>query len=482
MTTALLHLICWLSLAGDPQFKNPWTSRVEPALNAAEAARTVASIAEAFDVAYRADNGDASAKLVAMAEKLFPKDEQLLPRRVRALWRGGRILAAEELAKSIAPDTRDAIALAALVTIEQSRGNESAATKLAERLLANKDASAAEHFAALTALMQSDRLAGFAPRLHAAADRIKAENGYPDIYLLESIDGLPAFFDAVGDKPLNQITHYGSAPMPLAALVSVPTVDLMIGDHGPYKFVVDTGGSIVLSINQSIADEAGVKALGSATIRGIGGSQESKQALVDQIQIGDIEMRRVVARTFDMPPPLNTLIGGIIGTGIFQKGRMTLDFVGGRLILSESSENASAGSEHPVRLIGDAKIVVPIKAEGEESLAIVDSGAEVIAVSPKRLKRWFPERAVVPLPMGGMGVGEGGGGGMNLAPGITIDIFGSTRKDVGGFGLEVLDTMFAPILGVDVPILVGMPLLREMDAFTVDFQRCRLWVKWTEKR
>ena len=46
--------------------------------------------------------------------------------------------------------------------------------------------------------------------------------------------------------------------------------------------------------------------------------------------------------------------------------------------------------------------------------------------------------------------------------------------------LDVLDTLLSPVLGVQIDVLVGMPLLRETRQITVDQRRCRLWVQWPE--
>lgn len=472
-------LILFLSLAGAQPTQNPWADKLPDVVRSAELKPTAASVAEAFETAWKADQPHGLGTVPQIAGLKFADDARITALRLRWLWRCGQIGHAEELATKIPAESRDSVALSTLIAIELSRGKTELALKLADRLLQCKEVSPAEQFAALSAQMFADKFDGFAKRIRECAAGIKAENGYPDTYLLESIGGLPEFFDAIGTEPVNQIRRYGSAHMPLMAIATLPAVDVYINGKGPYRFIVDTGGSIVLSINQAVADELKIKSLGTATVRGVSGTQESHQALVDDLRIGDIEMTRVVTRTFEMPPPMDALLDGIIGTGIFGKARMTLDFAAAELQIVPSSDKPASGSEHQARIIGDAKIIIPVTAQREKVLALIDSGAEAIATSPRKLKEWFPNREVTPLPnIGSMGVGQGSTAGMNLVPGITLEIFGRTKENVGGLGLEVLDSTFAPILGMDVPVLVGMPLLREMLSFTVDYPNCRVWVDW----
>ncbi|RMF73391.1 MAG: hypothetical protein D6744_15705, partial [Planctomycetota bacterium] len=71
--------------------ENPWLDRVKPAVAAAKARPSAGNIAKAFDAAYRADDWQAGLDLVELAEKHAPEARELFGRRLRALWRGGRI-------------------------------------------------------------------------------------------------------------------------------------------------------------------------------------------------------------------------------------------------------------------------------------------------------------------------------------------------------------------------------------------------------
>ena len=79
------------------------------------------------------------------------------------------------------------------------------------------------------------------------------------------------------------------------------------------------------------------------------------------------------------------------------------------------------------------------------------------------------------------GVGTGEAPRIDVAPGVKLVFAGRTYENFSGMGLEILDTILSPIVGVQCDVLVGMPVFRDMKAFTVDFPRAKLWVDWLPK-
>jgi hypothetical protein len=75
---------------------------------------------------------------------------------------------------------------------------------------------------------------------------INPKHGYPEMFMMETVAGVADFLDGVGTAPLNQITGYGTAPMPPLVMFNLPTCEAMINGKGPYRLVVDTGGIEVL--------------------------------------------------------------------------------------------------------------------------------------------------------------------------------------------------------------------------------------------
>ena len=463
-----------------PEPENLWKEKVPSAVQKAERMGTVAAYRQALDVAYRADDWQAALKLARAARAEYPNDSTLVGRITRALWRAGRIEEAEQVVETIAKDTTDRVALTALIEVQLARGECAQVSRAAQRLEELGPQSALEHYYLLAVRLEEDRLEGLPSLLRRAADLVDPANGYPEIYLEEMLDGLPEFFAAVGPEPINQIGCYGSAEMPMVPVIRLPYCLATINGQGPYRLIVDTGGSITLSLDDDIARELKLKSLGAASIRGISGKQDSQQALVKELQIGEISCRRVMTRTFEMPELITVAADGIIGAGVFSRGRMMLDFEHARLVVSPSSGEAARGNRADVRIVGDAKLLAPIKLEGRPALALLDSGADIAAISPAALTELFPDREFTRIAAAGLGVGEGTAADITLAPGVKLELWGRTFDNYSGLGLDVLDTLLSPILGVQTQVLLGMSVFRDMNSWTIDYPRREMWVDWIE--
>jgi tetratricopeptide (TPR) repeat protein len=462
--------------------RNPWKDKVPAAVERAERARTTASEAyhHALDVTWRADAWQEGVRLARTALDCYPDEPTLRGKIARALWRAGRIREAEQVIDTINEDTDDRVALTTLTEIELARGRFERAGAAARRIEELGPSSAVELYHVLVLRLAEDRLAGMVPLLRELVQRIDPDNGYPEIYLQEALEGLPEFFAAIGTEPINQVTCHGAAAMPMIPLVRLPYCLVTINGEGPYRLILDTGGSITLSLDDDVARELGLKSLGKASIRGISGKQDSEQTLVDELRIGEITCRRVMTRTFAMLGGLEAVADGIIGAGIFARERMTLDFEHARLVVSVSSDEPARGRLGEVRVVGDAKLVAPIKLQDEYAVALLDSGADPVAISPLRLKELFPDHPLTIISASGMGVGEGDAAGISLGPGVKLEAWGRTYENYSGVGLEVLDTLLGPILGVQTHVLLGMPVFRDMKSWTIDYPRRQMWVEWIE--
>jgi hypothetical protein len=471
--------VMFLFPAGEePQ--NPWKEKVPAALEQADRTPTVEAYRHAMDIAYRADDWRAGLKLARSGIEKFPNESTLSGMIARALWRGGAIDEAERVVDTINGDTGDHIALTTMIEVELARGRLERAGEAARRLEKLGPKSALEFYYLLSVRLSKDKLDGLAPLLRQAVRMVDPDNGYPEMYLEEMLDGLPEFFAAIGPEAINQITRYGAADMPMIPMIRLPQCQATINGEGPYRLILDTGGSITLSLDDDVARELELKSYGTASIRGVSGKQDSEQCLVDELRIGEIACRRVMTRTFAMPPALEMAADGIIGTGVFARARMTLDFAHARLVVRASSDRAATGNPAEVRIVGDAKLMAPVRLQDEYAIALLDSGADVAAVSPARLKELFPNHAFTEFPASGLGVGEGDAPGISLAPGVKLEAWGRTYEDYSGLGLDALDTLLSPIIGIQTQILLGMPVFREMNSWTIDYPHRRMWVEWLD--
>ena len=96
----------------------------------------------------------------------------------------------------------------------------------------------------------------------------------------------------------------------------------------------------------------------------------------------------MLARVFDVPDVIGA---GIIGTGVFERGRMTMDFANAELRVEPSSGDPAPGAEQSLRLIGDAKLMLIIQAADRTVTALLDSGADGLFLAPSLMRDLFPE-------------------------------------------------------------------------------------------
>lgn len=473
-------VMLWLPPA--PAEENPWKAKVADAVQRAEADSSPAALREAFDTVWRADDWLAGLHLATRVLGEPRRVDELRPLIVRALWRAGRIEQAEELAAPLDAATADRVTLRVLIEMHLARGDVEKAERWADRLCGLDALTAEDLYLIFAARFSAQRLADLPALLRRAERLTDARHGYPETHLSEAIEGLADFLEAVGPAPLNEVAEYGAAPMPPLVMFNLPSCDVWINGRGPYRMVVDTGGSIMIALDEQVAAEIGLKSVAKASVRGVSGRTETGQALIDDLRIGSIRCRRVVTRIFDVRGAIMNAADGIVGTGIFGSARMTLDFAAGQLVVARSGPEAAAGASVSLRVVADAKLVVPVRMENEPALALLDTGADVVAVAPSRLRLLFPDRKVQTFRPGvAIGVGSDQAPSVSLGSGVRLTFGGRTYANYGGVGLDVLDEILGPVLGVQSDILLGMPTFRDMRSCTVDFPTSRMWIDWLDR-
>ncbi|MGE0478920.1 MAG: aspartyl protease family protein [Phycisphaerae bacterium] len=461
---------------------NPWIRKAPPIIERADTNPTVDALASALDAAWRADDWQAGERLAKRAQEHHAA-AVIPPLAARALWRAGAIVDAERLVDALPRDAGaidDPVALQMIVTTALARGQRERAATAAARLEARQDATASDLLHAMAVRLLENRFDGMVALLRRVEKLADAKNGYPEHYITETIDGLAEYFAAIGAAPLNQVARYGEAEMPVTPLINLPGCMVEINGHGPYRMILDTGGSITLSVDEAVAKEIGLKSVAEASVRGVSGKESSGQAVIEEVRIGEIACKRVMTRIFDVRRAAAGAVDGIIGTGIFSDGRIVLDFERGRLVVTPSSDEPGRGRAVDVRIVGDSKLIAPITLNGERAAALLDSGADVVAMAPSRLKKLFPGKPIASMSAPLAGVGTGAAPAISVHSGVTLGFGGRTLENFGGLGLDTLDEVLGPILGVQTDVLIGMALFREMRTCTIDFPRCRMWIEWID--
>lgn len=457
-----------------------WKRRAAQSLALAEQAESPAELVDAMDNCWRADEWRGGLKVANLAAARFGQDAGIAARRARALWRAGRLEEAEVLLAPLVDESRDPVALCTLVASALSRGDARRAEALGKRLHTLRPIGATELHSLIAVHLATDSLGGLVPLLRSCEQAADARNGYPETYIAETILGMAQFFQAAGPRPLNVLVSPGVAEMPVLAGFNLPYCEAHINGRGPYRLIVDTGGSITLSLDRSIAEELELHALSEGAVHGVGGRQTSGQALVQRLHVGTIEMERIMTRVFTLPAPVKAVADGVIGTGVFADCRLVLDFGAATLSAEHSSARAGRGEPFPIRIVADAKLVTPVRLNEQRVLAVLDTGADIVALAPSFLREHLGAAESRRLPVAGLGVGEKEAIAITLAPPVNAQIGARTFEKLGAVGLDALDQLLSPMLGVQVDALLGMQIFRRMSAFTVDFPHARAWAEWLD--
>jgi tetratricopeptide (TPR) repeat protein len=159
--------------------------------------------------------------------------------------------------------------------------------------------------------------------------------------------------------------------------------------------LLDTGSSGVI-ITRKFAEKIGARKLSDKNLEGIGknGAAHGYEAWVDQITIGDLEFHDCFVHVI---PGSIADTDGFIGTDVFEKFLITLDFPARKVRLDPLPEaNVTEGGASPSR---DPRSLVQVYAFGhllllptevdtkQSGLFVLDSGGNISTISPELAKR-----------------------------------------------------------------------------------------------
>lgn len=254
------------------------------------------------------------------------------------------------------------------------------------------------------------------------------------------------------------------------------TIPVMVGDRGPYDFVVDTGADRTV-LSQAVADDLGLPPGREVLIQGITGSE-----MAATVQAPPIRLGQIMLRSLDLPvlPRERLGVDGLLGVDALQKRRLIMDFRKRRLeILPAGGEMLSRFSLSgdiyvPARDRFGRLVVIDATANNVGIGALIDSGAGM-TVGNQALARAVRKR----------------GGWREPAP--TAPIYGVTSHQAEG-ELRLLETLRLggvnfndlPIVIADLDLfsywgmadtptlLLGVNVLRLFSRVEMDYSRKRM--------
>ncbi len=211
--------------------------------------------------------------------------------------------------------------------------------------------------------------------------------------------GGPPPVEVIGDQMTVEIGQRQGAPL----------VPVMINGKGPYHLILDTGAALQVMLSPQIIQDLDVSPVGAALMGDPSGGNPREVSIYGdlRLQIGNMTFQNVSALE-------NGSVGvdGVIGAGLFDKFRVSLDFARDRVTFDRLSlPEADGETIHDFRADGAGLIMVDLKVGDVMVPSHLDIGQ---SVSPLIM----PEALALSLPR----VGEPQRVGTARTVSSTIDI------------------------------------------------------------
>ncbi|WP_165362158.1 aspartyl protease family protein [Qipengyuania thermophila] len=242
-----------------------------------------------------------------------------------------------------------------------------------------------------------------------------------------------------------------------------PTLDVMIGGEGPFRFLVDTGAQAT-AISRALALRLALPQAGRATLVATG-----SRRTVDLVEVGELSFAN---RTVTLPgsPVLDEAhVGadGILGLDTLQDLRVLMDFRRRAIFLSDSRAAVSSG---PFEIVVRARkrlgqmIIMDAEVDGVRTAVVVDTGADVSIGNPVLEQRLRARQRGVATGTDVNGVAFATA--MRLAQQVRVGDMTVAQVPIGFASSPAFEA-----LGLDrrPALILGMGALRGLDRLAIDF-------------
>ncbi len=420
------------------------------------------------------------------AVKEIPSDASLHALLGTALRRSGKLAEArDEWLRAAALDPRDYDARIGLASLESLDGHFASARDLALRAARDVPDRPEAWHRLIDVLTEEGRLS----EAVEAAERLLALNPGGKIYehVLETLPGMIAIDKRLGmATPYSLLATAGRIDLPASFDRGYVFVDLSLNGKEPTPFILDTGGSTVVSIDDDLAQKIGLENLSPITVRGASGRTSAYATAVASIEAGQWKVANIPGIVFDLDP-LGRLLGrtfGVLGTGWITRQSVTIDFAA--KVLSIETPALESGLQRPERatldedaggerlripfwLVGDGKIVFEVECDEETRLALLDTGSPASFFSTSYVREHTPEDQLKKLPSLSRGVGSGEAVDETLLGRAVSLRIGGRKLPVPPLGTSALDTAVSRGAGIQIDALLGNGFLALAKRARIDY-------------
>lgn len=232
-------------------------------------------------------------------------------------------------------------------------------------------------------------------------------------------------------------------------------------DRAEATLLVDTGASGV-TITRKFAEKIGARKLSDAALEGVGkgGAARGYRAWVDKIAVGALEFHDCFVH---VSPGSVAELDGVIGTDVFEKFLVTLDFPTRKLRLdplpapsSGDDPPAEGGDFSQVFTFGHFLLLRTRAGDKVAGLFVIDSGSNLSSISPEPARQLGKMR---PLNTTVMGM-SGGANSAFVADGVTLEFGKARRQDQRIITVDLHSV--SKDLGTEISGQIGFNTLKNM--------------------
>ena len=260
-------------------------------------------------------------------------------------------------------------------------------------------------------------------------------------------------------------------PIPILKAINLIFADFMVGEKGPFEFIIDTGASQTV-FTEKLVNELGLEPIASTLIHGIGGDGKVDTNIyrIDELKFGDIEIRNLPIGSID-EPMISELAAGIFSTATFSDQVVSIDYRRDRIEFNapEISDNV----EHIPSWFFNNLVLIPLTINGEhQGNFLVDTGA-VTTVLSHRMAATLG--VTEDTPGAKIDLGLAGIGGFEGVVLLVPEVVFTTEKNLEGFSQVVSIDMreISKMLGTEVAGIVGYDFLKGYRV-SIDFQNAEV--------
>lgn len=249
-----------------------------------------------------------------------------------------------------------------------------------------------------------------------------------------------------------------------------------INGQGPFNFLLDTGAN-VSCVSHRLAERLALRVASTELVHTVVGARERPVVVLDELQVGPRNRRRVKAPSLPIQGPE---VDGVLGVDWLKGQRLVLNFRAGRMeIVRSQADRAEPGRivVVPARRKHGQLTIVDADLGGERISAIIDSGAEgslcnsrlrdLVRAQDRRRGFEEPTRYIRMETLAGEG--------------FTGEAINLPFLRLGGLRLGNVPVTYAEMHVFDIwdlkdspAIVIGMDLLRQFEQVALDFGRSQV--------